>query len=61
MGTPVSPVVAYHAEPRLNADRLAMAVAVGWRAVCRSGDFAAGQNVACISEGSARGCGTLAA
>lgn len=52
MSTLRSPVVAYEAQPHPNADRLELAVVDGWRVVCRIGDFAAGEPVAHIPEGS---------
>lgn len=47
-----APVLAYGAESHPNADRLELAVVDGWRVVCRIGDFAAGDKVAHIPEGS---------
>ena len=47
-----APVLAYKAEPHPNADSLESAVIDGWRAACRIGQFAVGQTVAYIPEGS---------
>ena len=46
------PVVEYAAEVHPNADALELAVVGGWRAACRIGQFAPGQKVAYIPEGS---------